>query len=240
MVRGLIKDYTADEQVQAAFIQGTYLAGPYTLLIGARVEKTELELSGYGVTEDDVIVEFNNSHSYTDVFPSTHFRWDINDDVIFRASYAETLSRPDFYDLAPSAEIDLDDQEITVGNPNLRPHYSKNYDMSIDWYSDQYGIFSVGLFYKDIDGFVVGTEDTVVGGPYNGFSRESYENAEGGKIKGIELSYTKQFSELTGFWSNVGLSMNFTSIDSEVDFPPEGPSERRFPNLNVALLGTGR
>jgi TonB-dependent receptor len=236
-VRGHIKDYTADEKVHAGFIQGTYFSGPYTLLIGGRVERTSLELSGYGVTDDDDIVEFNNKNIYSDFFPSAHFRWDINDDVIFRASYAETLSRPNFYDLAPSAEIDLDDQEIEVGNPDLEPHYSKNIDVSIDWYSDQYGIFSVGLFYKDIDGFVIGTEDTVVGGPYNGFSRESYENAEGGKIKGIELSYTRQFSELTGFWSDVGLSMNFTSIDSEVDFPPEGPSERRVPNLNVALLG---
>jgi TonB-dependent receptor len=148
-----------------------------------------------------------------------------------------TLSRPLFGDLTPAAEIDFDDMEIESGNPGLEPFYSVNYDLSLDWYSDRYGIFGIALFYKDIDGFVVNTEEVVSGGPFDGFTQFSLENAESGTIEGIEMSYTKQFSELPGFLAGTGFSASYTVVDSEVNFPEDGPSARRLPGLSVGLQG---
>jgi TonB-dependent receptor len=237
MINNLISDYTADENVYAAFLQGQYLFGPYTIVAGVRMERTELELAGYGVTDDDEIIELENSHSYTDWFPSVHFRWDMHEDLILRSSMTRTLSRPLFGDLTPAAEIDFDDMEIESGNPGLEPFYSVNYDLSLDWYSDRYGIFGIALFYKDIDGFVVNTEEVVSGGPFDGFTQFSLENAESGTIEGIEMSYTKQFSELPGFLAGTGFSASYTVVDSEVNFPEDGPSARRLPGLSVGLQG---
>jgi TonB-dependent receptor len=236
-IDSLVGDYTADENVYAGFIQGRYSFGAYTVVAGARVERTELDLSGYGVTDEDEIIPLKNSNSYTDWFPSFHFRWDISDEVIFRSSVTRTLSRPLFGDLAPAAEIDFDDEEIETGNPDLEPFFSINYDVSVDWYSDRYGILGIALFYKDMDGFVVNTEELVSGGPFDGFTQFSLENAESGSIKGIEFNYTKQFSEWPRFWSGIGFSANYTIVDSEVNFPSEGPSARRVPDLSVGLAG---
>jgi len=58
-----------------------------------------------------------------------------------------------------------------------------------------------------------------------------------GLIEGVELNYMKQFTELPGAWSNLGFSANFTFVESEVDFPSDGPSARRIPSIEVGLQG---
>lgn len=236
-IRGAISDYTAKEDVYAAFLQGKYVRGPYTIVTGARIERTDLKVRGFGVTENDEIVPLNEQNDYADVFPSLHLRWDITRTLVARGSASRTLSRPSFTDLAPSADIDVAAQEISIGNPTLEPFYSNNLDLSLDWYSERYGTIGVALFYKGIDGFVVDTEDLVVGGPFDGFTRSSVANAEQGKIEGIELSYTKQFSELPGIWSGLGLQMNLTLANSEVEFPETGGSARAFGATTAPLAG---
>jgi len=43
-------------------------------------------------------------------------------------------------------------------------------------------------------------------------------NTPGGDLEGFEASYQQPFAFLPGFWSNFGVILNYTYVDSEVDY----------------------
>ena len=55
----------------------------------------------------------------------------------------------------PSVNIKRSDNEITIGNPELKPTVSYNFDLSADYYFRSIGLISAGIFYKKIDDFIV-------------------------------------------------------------------------------------
>ena len=62
------------------------------------------------------------------------------------------------------SEITEDDGNIEterkaeVGNPDLAPYESDNIDLSVEYYPGHIGVLSAGLFYKDIDNYIVQAE----------------------------------------------------------------------------------
>ena len=68
--------------------------------------------------------------------------------------------------------INRGDNEIKIGNSDLKPTISYNFDLSADYYFKSVGLVSAGFFYKKIDDFIVdqvltnyeyqGTEYTVL------------------------------------------------------------------------------
>src|SRR5690606_21828118 len=42
---------------------------------------------------------------------------------------------------------------LTVSNPALHPWSADNYDLSLEYYTQQGGMFSVGIFLKEIEDF---------------------------------------------------------------------------------------
>ena len=98
-------------------------------------------------------------------FPSLHLTYNATEKLLFRAAYAATYGPPDFNNLIPNAtinEADLDDEtadpsvirgNITIRNPNLKPWTADNYDFSAEYYTDSGGLFSAGVFRKDITDF---------------------------------------------------------------------------------------
>jgi TonB-dependent receptor len=98
-------------------------------------------------------------------YPSLHFTYNATENLIFRAAYAATYGPPDFNNLIPNAtinEADLDDEtadpsavrgNITIRNPTLKPWTADNYDLSAEYYTESGGVFSAGVFRKDITDF---------------------------------------------------------------------------------------
>ena len=43
-------------------------------------------------------------------------------------------------------------------------------------------------------------------------------NTEGGPLKGFEINFQQQFKSLPGFWSNTGVLLNYTWVDSKIDY----------------------
>ena len=89
------------------------------------------------------------------------------DDVILRASYSETITRPRYSDIQGGQTINallrINGGTGNQGNPNLLPFESKNYDLSAEWYYDEGSYFSVGYYLKKVDNFIGmdSTEETV-------------------------------------------------------------------------------
>ncbi len=247
----LLDDYDASVDVLGYYIQGTYSWSDFAILAGVRVEETELSIDGYSVINEDLPggsedpVRQSFESDYNDTFPALHFRWDISDELVFRTAWTNSIRRPNFNDLAPAREVDLDEGdddtigtaddviEIEQGNPQLLPFESENIDISLDWYSDKYGAFSIGYFTKDIENFI--SEQTDRLSSFDGFTGnielERPINLEKGSIDGFEFSWTKQFE------SGIGVDFNYTIVDSEVEFPSEGADARTGGETKLPLEG---
>lgn len=47
---------------------------------------------------------------------------------------------------------------------------------------------------------------------------QSYFNTPGGPLKGFELTYQQAFDFLPGFWRNFGIQLNYTQVDSKINY----------------------
>lgn len=205
------EDYETTENVFAAYFMSSFDLGEWNLIAGARLEHTDFETDGFNYDEgNDTFTGASFDKDYTNLLPGIHLRRNIGESGVFRASWTNTIARPTFEQSAP--RVTRDGTDVSRGNPNLDPYEAMNLDASFQYYSEDHGVFSVALFYKDIENFIYEQEftegpDTVV----------SFRNGDSGDILGLELSYSKQFTELPGALSGLSLSSNLTLTDSEAD-----------------------
>ena len=133
-----------------------------------------------------------------------------------RAAWTNTIARPSFNDISPRASIDAEEEEVTLGNPELNPYEAMNYDLMLDWYYGKGSLLSAGIFYKDIDNFIV--EQTRNDVPeFAGFDVTQPVNALGATVKGVELNMQHNFEvpALAGFL----VGANWTLLDTELAVP---------------------
>jgi iron complex outermembrane receptor protein len=102
-----------------------------------------------------------SKRSYDDFYPSVHFTYNMTEKFLARAAYAKTYGRPDFTFIIPNTVInefensegDVTGGRLTVRNPGLLPWTADNYDISIEYYTDQGGAFVAGVFRKQVSNF---------------------------------------------------------------------------------------
>lgn len=168
---------------------------------------------------------------YDYVLPSLNLKLEIADGMQFRFGYFEGVAPPDFgltrnffnINLQTSAEDIAAGNgrpigRFNAGNPFLLPVESENMDLTFEWYFSEVGQFSVALFDKTLKN--IRTNDiqrqtfTNNGATFDAIVTTAVNSEEEGKIKGYELAYQQTYDNLPGFWSNFGLSANYTYVDS--------------------------
>src|SRR5690606_39253393 len=105
----------------------------------------------------------------------------------------------------------------STGIPELEPFEAMGLDLSFEYYFEPTGIASIGVFFKDIENpvFTRRTENVVFRGvPLLALSQP--ENADSGKLLGLELNLEQQFVRLPHPFDGLGASVNLTFVDSEV------------------------
>jgi TonB-dependent receptor len=175
-----------------------------------------------------------SSGSYTDVLPSLNLRFFLKDNVQLRLAAAKAIVRPTFSQLNPytTLSFSFDSNGIangvgvdgkttaftgTAGNPNLKPTRSNQFDASLEWYFGRANSVTFAAFYKDISDYVYSgvTQRTYTsGGETITFDVTQQMNGSHGTIKGFELGYTQFFDQLPGALSGLGVTGNFTLVDS--------------------------
>lgn len=148
----------------------------------------------------------------SDTLPAAALTYFLTDSMQVRASYAETLSRPDFRELSPAPFIDpVFDAEV-LGNPDLKPATITNWDIRWEWYPSPGESLSVGWFKKDftnpIEAVVIAGEDL----------RFTLQNALGATNTGIEAEFRKEMGFLASWLDGIIVSANGAIIDSEIEF----------------------
>nr|WP_207748914.1 TonB-dependent receptor [Luteimonas sp. MC1895] len=214
----LVEDYTASEDVLAAYLMGTMDFGNLRVVAGARIERTDFDATGWMVDldEDGVLTAAPSSaaKSYTSVLPGLHLRYDTNGDWVLRGAVTKTIARPGFGDITPRASINRDDEEVDLGNPQLDPYESLNFDLSFERYIGDSGIFSAGIFHKSIDGYIVDTwsnDDPA----FPGYDVTRPVNGEDASVLGAELNWQQKLDFLPGAWSGLLVGLSGTWLDTE-------------------------
>ena len=244
------EDYSLEEDIYAAYVMAEATFGRVDLLGGLRVETTDIQQDGFRATVDEdlndgvpVIEPFSGENDYTDFFPNLQARWNLSENLQLRGSFTRTMTRPGFEDAGARQVVEVEGGErvAEVGNPDLDPFYSNNFDLELSYYAGEVlGAASVGIFYKDITDFFV-TTDVAGEGIFADFDEvESVINGNDAELLGIELSYVQEFSFLPGPWDGLLLIANYTYVDSEADLPGRQQSIRLpFQSDHIANVALG-
>jgi len=157
----------------------------------------------------------------TDLLPAISLTWFMSPRQQLRASYAETLVRPDLRELSPAIFTDPVLDEDVRGNPDLVPTRIQHFDLRYDFSPSPSELFSIGAFYKIID-------DPIELIQQPGAAREiGLVNAEEAENFGFELEGRKELGFL-GRWlpgerwlERFTLAGNFAWIESDIIIRPE-------------------
>ncbi len=218
---------------------------PFRGNVGVRQVQTILEAEGYSSTGGGTLVTGENE--YTDTLPSMNLALEPVEDLILRFGVAKVMARPQIGNtlagtnyLVPTTSLAATGPNFTatIGNVKLEPFRATTYDLSVEWYFAPESLLSFAYFYKDIDTYIqilrqdlsyaqLGTLNpsafapafcTGVCTPSTVFQLTAAVNTEGGPLKGFEISYQQPFRFLPGPLANTGVQLNYTHVESEIDY----------------------
>ena len=226
------QSYVSNEDITAAYAMVSMDIDKLHVVAGVRYEGTKFETQGNQVdlvvdkvsdTETVTTTPWQVSKDYDYFLPSLNLRYSISDKLVTRFAYTNTIARPTFSDSAAYQLIETEtvedegvmvtERKAEVGNPALDPYESMNLDASIEYYPGSIGVLSAGIFYKDIDNFII-QQEVQDNGDWDGFD-EVVQMVNGGKasLTGIELNWNKTFK------SGFVLGANGTFIDADDKLP---------------------
>ncbi len=246
----VLNDYTMNEDIDAAYLQASTTFNGWTLLAGARNERTKFDALGNQVTGGTTVTPVRTNRSYSNWLPSVHARFDLDKQTSVRGAISSSVVRANFSQLAPGIDL-ASATEATIGNPELKPLKSRNVDLGIEHLLGQDGAVSAYVFSKDIKDFTY-TTNLAGTGPWVGYtSAVSFANGDKARVNGIELSYSQSLRMLPAPWNGLIVGANATFTDSKAklsrfdrtanavlsrDIPLPGQSDRVF-NIMVGYEG---
>jgi TonB-dependent receptor len=168
-------DRRVEEKSKSAYLQFNQdwdWGRPMHGAVGLRYEKTDITSSALVPIPTSIAWAGNNEFSvqfgapdfttlegsYDYLLPSFDFSVDLTDDLKLRASYGETIGRPQWGDIQGGQVLNglarINGGTGQQGDPNLKPLESQNIDLSMEWYYAESSYMSVGYFRKNIDNYV--------------------------------------------------------------------------------------
>jgi len=242
LLNNRLNSFVGEEDIHALYAMASTDAGKLRLVGGVRYERTENSYEAFRRRAGDFALsvdQVSGGDTYEKFFPGLLATYRFRENLLLRAAWTNTLARPDYKDLAPytDADIQFDDPARTdvtlrVGNPALKPFESTNWDVSLEWYYARASYFSVGLFQKDISNFefdqftdvTTSTPPLETGavpgaaGSYR-IRRTQPVNGPDASLQGIELSWSHKFDSLPPPFNGFGFIANATFIEGESTLP---------------------
>ena len=198
---------------------------------GARYVKTEQVATGYQATGGATQVTVTNT--YDDWLPSFNLAATVNPDVVVRVAAASVMARPILGNLNPGGTISTTGTlSITSGNPLLQPYRAKTLDLGAEWYFAKNAFLGLGVFSKNISTYIqtlttnmafkdTGLPLSLLPSNFNGnevFAVNTPINTNGGRLNGFEINYQQPFTFLPGIGKNFGTLLNYTVVQSKIDY----------------------
>lgn len=220
-------DYKTNEDVLAGYAMASVTSGNLTVLGGVRVEQTDFKTSGWTITAPGTATQaftpLRVSSDYTNWLPGLHARYKLGRQTQIRASFNQSLARPNYGDSAGTASVDLATNVETRGNPHLKPYQANNFDASVEFYPKALGVWSAGVFAKEIKDFIF--RQTLARSGQGGADLNIPLNGKKATIKGLELTWQQNLTMLPSPFDGFGIYSNYTLTDSDANYGAARPGE---------------
>ncbi len=184
----LTGDSIVNEKVTSAYVQFVFqdeiYGMPFNAVAGVRYEESKVDSKGLETPATELVwiggneweYEFADEQTFSEgggktkqFLPSLDTNLEFKENWIGRFSYSRSLSRPPIDAMGSTRTFvgnpTVTNRKIDVGNPDLKPYVSDNFDLSLEWYYAEGSYASIGYFYKIVDNFLVSqtTQQTVDG-----------------------------------------------------------------------------
>jgi TonB-dependent receptor len=220
--------YTAGDRVAGEYAMLEYGLGSRLKLVGgARVEQWRLRMNVQGTTGEHVNVARDN----TDVLPSLALTVALSDQQNLRLSATQTLSRPEYRELAPIGYSDVLASQDVIGNPGLVRTLVQNYDLRWEWYPAGDEVLSASLFAKHFDRPIEQIEVA-----RSGAQQLGYANAAAAVNYGVEMEMRKGLGFLADRLDPVTAFANATVMHSQIR-TGEDSNGSALTNANRPMVG---
>jgi TonB-dependent receptor len=219
--------YVADDRVNAYYGMLHYgLTDRVQIVGGLRAEQWRLRLRAERADSMKTDVPRNE----TDLLPSLAINVGLTESQNLRFSGSQTLSRPEYRELAPITYLDIIGGEAVIGNDKLRRTVIRNADVRWEWYPNVGELISIAGFYKRFDKPIERVQVAT-----SGSSLVSYANAVSARNYGVELEARKGLAPLGSWLAPVTLFTNVTVMASDIEVDTTGTAS--IENVNRAMVG---
>lgn len=227
----IVNRYNVSESITAGYAMfklkfGTQL----TVIPGFRYELSDNSYSAkfstvsgrYGV--NGISRDTTTFQKYGEILPHLHIKYQPLEWLDVRASFSQTLARPDFSYVTPRTQIDFTGLSMDTGNPNLKYSKATNYDLHVSAYKGTLGLLTAGVFYKDVANiffpwriYLADADIAAANGwpGYNGYEYNSYTNLAQSRVYGYELDLQTNLGFLPAPFNGIVLNANYARLYSE-------------------------
>lgn len=199
--------YNGSQRVVSGFVMADYVISEIKINFGLRSEWTTMDVASFstGIRPGNI--------NTVDFLPAINFIYSPSENTNVRLSYSRTLARPNFREMAPFASFDFNQDNVVVGNPNLRRVLSDNVDLRFEWYPTPSDIISVSAFQKTLQNPIERIFSPV------GFNEVTWRNVPNGRAFGLEFEVRKKM-DFVKILSDFTIGTNLTLVKSQVDIDP--------------------
>lgn len=202
--------YQAESKLQAAYLLSENKIGNNVRVVwGARAEQFEQQITTGFTKANDKTIEKKN----TNILPSLNITYALDKKTNLRACWSQTLSRPEFRELAPAAFYNYNMLLTYVGNESLLQTQINNYDLRYEYFMGKGEMLSASIFYKKFKNPIESVMDLST-------KLMSYANAPEANLFGAEIEVRKNLGFLTNakksFLNDLSVFGNLAYIKSEV------------------------
>ncbi len=229
-------DYTAKEETTAAYAMDTIKIGRHSIIGGLRWEQNE-----FTRTNKKAVVKLpgptfstetrTSGAKYNVWLPGLHFRHELAKNLILRESFNRSYGRPSLNELSKGRNESVAVNgaiTITEGNPALKPVFSDNYDVQLEYYTPTGGLYSVSLFQKNMKDFIyskitqfnafdANQMPIEVANGTNRFTQS--QNGPSATNKGVELMARQRLAFLPGPLKGLSVELSATFTKSKIELP---------------------
>lgn len=220
-----LEAFEATENVFAAYVMARQQIKRLLIVGGFRYESTTVT---YNSKEAEIAVNgdllginpVTGGTTYDFLLPQFQLKYSLDENTNLRASGTYSYARPNFSEIIPAQEANLEDRALTLGNAELVPVSAINLDLLAERYFGNVGIISGGVFYKKLDNFIYNR--TLFAQPYRNnpdllVNITQAQNGNQANLLGLELAFQRSFSKLPGALKGLSLYANYTYTSSNAD-----------------------
>jgi TonB-dependent receptor len=197
-----LNNYKASEIVYAEYLMARYQTDKWEAGGGLRVENTSTD---WKIRVQVQTAASSGNQTYQDFLPSAFLKLKLSAKQNLHFSYNRSISRPNYYELVPTGNLDIASSSETSGNPFLLHSVADNFDLRYEIFPKGEQNLFLGVFYKNIKDPI----ELQVAGISGGNTDFALLNSPTATNYGAELAFTQ-------YWGKFGITGNYTYTHSAI------------------------